>query len=274
MAAGTPPIVLVLAGHDPTGGAGLIADAEAVRAQGGWALTVPTALTVQTTRDVEAVMPCSASDLTATARAVTEDMPPAAIKTGLIADLPTLEAVAELCACWPQLPLVVDPVLRAGGGRELSSSALLAAFHQRLLPQATVLTPNLAELARLAPQGKTAEERAGMLLKAGAGAVLVTGTDDTRGNQVIHTLYQLTGSRQWQWPRLPGQYHGSGCTLASALAAALAAGISLEAACERAQYFSWQALQHALRPGHDQALPDRWAAANELSTGGYRNDGW
>ncbi|RKR07259.1 hydroxymethylpyrimidine/phosphomethylpyrimidine kinase [Kushneria sinocarnis] len=268
---GTPPVVLVLAGHDPTGGAGLIADAEAIRALGGWALTVPTALTVQTSRDVEAVTPCAAGGLTAAARAVAADMPPAALKVGLLADLATLEAVVELRARWLELPLVIDPVLRAGGGQELSSEALLAAFRQRLLPLASVITPNLAELARLAPGAGTVAARAEALLAAGAGAVLATGTDGTEGEQVIHTLFRPGGTRQWQWPRLPGQYHGSGCTLASALAAGLAAGLPLEPACERAQRFSWAALRHAVRPGHGQALPDRWAGMNDLSTPGDRD---
>ncbi len=262
------PCVLVLAGHDPTGGAGLMADAEAIRAMGGWALTVPTALTRQTTVDVQAVMPRPGEEILASARAVLEDCDISAIKVGLMADLSSLEAVIALCAAHAHLPIIIDPVLRAGGGRELSSQALMAAFVERLLPLATLITPNLQELARLAAvrSGQTALDgqdiagQAKRLLAEGANAILATGTDvaDARHQaHVIHRLYTPGGARQWSWPRLAGSYHGSGCTLASATAALLAQGEALESACQQAQQFTWQSLETALTPGRGQQIPDR-----------------
>ncbi|REC95109.1 bifunctional hydroxymethylpyrimidine kinase/phosphomethylpyrimidine kinase [Kushneria indalinina] len=257
------PCVLVLAGHDPTGGAGLIADAEAVRAMGGWALTVPTALTCQTTVDVQNVMPRPGEEILATARALLDDCDIRAIKVGLIADLSALEAVIELCTAHPHLPIIIDPVLKAGGGRELSGQTLMAAFARRLLPLASLVTPNLQELARLsglAGEDRDAAAQAQRMLATGAGAVLATGADTASERQqacVVHRLYTPDGMREWSWPRLPGSYHGSGCTLASATAALLARGERLESACEQAQQFTWQSLETALMPGRGQYIPDR-----------------
>ncbi|MDR5893674.1 hydroxymethylpyrimidine/phosphomethylpyrimidine kinase [Halomonas mongoliensis] len=254
------PAVLVMAGHDPTGGAGLIADAEAIAACGGWALTIPTALTVQSCRDVQRVVPCDPDTMRAAAEAL-DEFEIAAIKVGLVADLATLDAVSDIVRRFPGVPLVVDPVLKAGGGRELSTAELVDGFRERLLPLADILTPNRGELARLSAQAGEDTERAVELMTLGCQAVLVTGTDapvaGIPADCVAHTLHTPDQSRQWSWPRLAGRYHGSGCTLASALAARLAAGESLVAACEQAQAFTWQTLAHGWRPGEAQSLPRR-----------------
>lgn len=255
------PAVLVLAGHDPSGGAGLTADAETIGACGAWPLTIPTALTVQNSRDVAAVMPCRGDDMRAMAAALRE-FHIAAIKVGLVADLETLDAVADIVRCHPGVPLVVDPVLKAGGGRELSTAELVDAFRERLLPLVDILTPNRLELSRLAGEAEVNDtDRAISLLALGCQAVLVTGTDDpppdSAADRVVHTLHTPDNGRQWQWPRLPGSFHGSGCTLASALAARLAIGESLVEACEQAQDFTWQSLRQGWRPGAGQALPRR-----------------
>ncbi|MBB3230629.1 bifunctional hydroxymethylpyrimidine kinase/phosphomethylpyrimidine kinase [Halomonas stenophila] len=255
------PTVLVLAGHDPSGGAGLVADAEAVAACGGWALTIPTALTVQNCRDVTAVQPVAADTIRDMASAL-EDIDVAAIKVGLLAAPETLEAVVEIIVRRPGVPVVVDPVLRAGGGKELSTEGLVAAFRRRMLPLVDILTPNRQELARLADADCLDEtQRAVNLMHLGCQGVLVTGTDDpdvrTAPDRVVNTLHAPDGDRQWSWPRLPGQFHGSGCTLAAALATRLALGESLIAACQQAQVFTWQALAHGWQPGRDQRLPRR-----------------
>lgn len=255
------PVVLVLAGHDPTGGAGLVADAEAIAACGGWALTIPTALTVQNCRDVAEVLPADPGAMRRMVAAL-DGFEIAAIKVGLVASTAILDAVTDIVRRHPGVPLVVDPVLRAGGGSELSTAELVDAFRERLLPLVDILTPNRQELARLsAGVNGDDTERAVELMTLGCQAVLVTGTDDPSGrvpaDRVEHTLHAPDVSRQWSWPRLDGDFHGSGCTLAAALAARLAAGESVVTACEQAQAFTWQALAHGWRPGHDQALPRR-----------------
>ncbi|APE30880.1 hydroxymethylpyrimidine/phosphomethylpyrimidine kinase [Halomonas aestuarii] len=255
------PTVLVLAGHDPTGGAGLVADSEAVAACGGWALTLPTALTVQNCRDVSAVRPVPADDLRAMAAAL-DEVEIAAIKIGLIPDGDVLDAVVDILRRRPGVPVVMDPVLQAGGGSELSTIELIDGIRHHLLPRVDILTPNRRELARLAGPGCDDDtERAVTLMSLGCQALLVTGTDHPAArvpaDRVEHTLHAPDTSRQWTWPRLEGVFHGSGCTLASALASRLAAGESLVAACEQAQAFTWQALAHGWQPGQDQRLPRR-----------------
>ena len=265
-----PPVVLVLAGHDPTGGAGLIADSEAIAACGGWAVTVPTALTVQDCVNVHRVVPVAA-ELVRDMAARLGDFHLAAIKVGLIASRDSLDAVVDIIKAHPGVPAVVDPVLKAGGGKELSTTALSEAFRARLLPLVDILTPNRHELARLAGgETQNDEAHAQHLMQLGCGAVLVTGSDDPAedvpGEEVQHVLYRHEGPLAWRWPRLEGSFHGSGCTMAAALAARLAAGDSLRAACEQAQRFAWQALLEAWQPGNAQALPQRMFLAQAGQT--------
>ena len=257
----SPPVVLILAGHDPTGGAGLVADSEAVAACGGWGVTIPTALTVQSCRDVKRVVPVPARLVREMGDAL-DEFAIAAIKVGLIASVDVLDSVVDIVRAHPGVPVVVDPVLKAGGGSELSTDALLDAFRARLLPLVDILTPNRLELARLAGSDATDDPaRAAQLLALGCRAILVTGTDAPEAevpvDQVQQVLYSGEQSIRWQWPRLSGHYHGSGCTLAAALAARLAGGEPLQIACEQAQSFTWQALANGWRPGSHQSLPRR-----------------
>ncbi|SHE72815.1 hydroxymethylpyrimidine/phosphomethylpyrimidine kinase [Modicisalibacter ilicicola DSM 19980] len=256
------PVVLVMAGHDPTGGAGLAADVEAIAACGGWAVTVPTALTVQTTHDVLQVMPCGADGIRDMAWTLLDEFEVAAIKVGLIADVVTLDAIEDVVRACPGVPLVVDPVFKAGGGATLATSALIDEFRHRLLPLVDVLTPNRQELARLAGEPQQDDvERVVALMSLGCQSILVTGTDDpppgASADDVVHTLHTPETSRQWRWPRLAGNYHGSGCTLAAALGARLAAGERLVSACEQAQRFTWESLRRGWQPGNGQTLPGR-----------------
>ncbi|WP_447927517.1 bifunctional hydroxymethylpyrimidine kinase/phosphomethylpyrimidine kinase [Vreelandella sp. EE27] len=257
-----PPVVLVLAGHDPTGGAGLIADSEAVAGCGGWAMTIPTATTVQNCHDVQRVLPADPQMMLQMAQAL-EGLPVSAIKLGLLADEATLLAAERIIRRFPGVPVIADPVLKAGGGAELSTAALQKRYVQRLLPLVDILTPNRFELAALTPdveEGADDTTRAVALISQGGQAVLVTATDDPLpGNdgQVVHTLHSPDTTRQWQWPRLAQRFHGSGCTLASAIAARMAVGERLPTACEQAQRFTWQALSEAFEPPDGQYLPNR-----------------
>ncbi|NVN57535.1 hydroxymethylpyrimidine/phosphomethylpyrimidine kinase [bacterium Scap17] len=264
------PYVLVLAGHDPSGGAGLVADSEAIRAGGGWALTVPTALTVQNSCNVQAVIPQSGESMLAMARTLCEDFRPGALKIGLLASEAALAAtvvlIKELRKRWPGLPVVWDPVLKAGGGRELSTESLLCEARERLLPQVDVLTPNRAELSRLAacPPGECEDSLAEHLLATGTGAVLVTGTDPLERevasppvSSVIHRLYRRGhATLSMDCPRLPGSFHGSGCTLASHLAVRLACGMPLPSAWQASQHATWQSLVDGQQRGLKGALPE------------------
>lgn len=255
------PVVLVLAGNDPSGGAGVQADIEAIASMGCHAAPVLTALTVQDTCNVKEMIPLSPGLVASQARAVLEDIPVAAIKIGLLGGVEIAEVVHTLLLDYPGVPVVLDPVLAAGGGAELASEALIEALRVLLAPLATVLTPNSIEARRLAPEADTLEACAMALLDLGCDFVLLKGAHE-RSTQVINSLYgnrRLLESSAWE--RLPGEYHGSGCTLASAMAALLAQGHEPLSASRRAQQYTWDSLRHAYRIGKGQLIPHRlfWA---------------
>lgn len=203
------------------------------------------------------------------ARILLEDMPVAAFKLGLLGSPENVAAVAEIVADYPEIPLVIDPVLASGRGDELSTEEVILAMRELLVPQATLLTPNSLEVRRLAQTEGDEEctdlaECASILVASGAEYVLVTGTHENTA-QVINTLYREGGPvRADAWDRLPGSYHGSGCTLASAVAANLANGLGMEDAVRDAQEYTWQSLAAGFRPGMGQFVPDRFFWAREL----------
>ena len=259
------PVVLSIAGVDPTGGAGLQADIEAITSMGCHACPVVAAVTVQDTHDVKLVKAMPASLVVAQARAVLEDMPVHAIKLGLLGSVEIIQAVHTLLTDYPELPVVLDPILAAGGGTELSDDAMLDAMRTLLVPQATVITPNSLEVRRLAPGADTLDACATALLDRGADLVLVTGTHE-QTPQVRNSLHvQGRPPEHFTWERLDGSYHGSGCTLASAIAGLLAQGQEPFSAIHEAQEYTWQSLAHGYRLGMGQLLPNRlfWAEAEE-----------
>ncbi len=262
-----PPIVLTFAATDPSGGAGLQADILTIASMGCHPLSVVTAVTVQDTGGVDDVLPIDAEWVADQARAVLEDMPVAAFKIGLLGSVENIAAIAEIISDYPDIPLVFDPILASGRGDELSNEDMLDAMRELLLPQTTILTPNSMEARRLIQDEENDEDNpdlaecAKRIIKLGCEYVLVTGTHE-HTLKVINTLYSGRGVvRSDNWPRLPGIYHGSGCTLASAIAALLASGLPIEEAVKEAQEYTWQALQFGFRPGMGQHIPDRlfWA---------------
>jgi len=253
--ASLPPVVLIIAGNDPSGGAGLAADIQAVSAMGAHPAPVATALTVQDTRDVHRVVAADPGLVAEQAQLVLEDLPVAAVKLGLLASAAVGRAVAALLR-GRTLPLVVDPVLKASGGGRLADDELLQVYMQELFPLATLVTPNGHEARRLAPQALDAAGRAEALLKTGATHVLIKGADEATA-EVHNALYGAGGHRDYTWPRLPGVYHGSGCTLASGIAGLLAKGVPLTAAVEQAQRYTWETLKQGWQLGHGQFIPNR-----------------
>ena len=260
-----PPVVLTFAASDPSGGAGLQADLLTLASMGCHPLSVVTALTVQDTLGVEGVMAIDADWVADQARALLEDMPVDAFKIGVLGSVENIAAIAEILSDYPDVPLVLDPVLASGRGDELATEEMGHALRELLLPQTTILTPNSMEARRLADIDDEDDPSlftcAARLVEAGSEYVLVTGTHEATP-QVVNTLYAKSGVvRSDTWPRLPNQYHGSGCTLASAIAAMLANGLALPEAVREAQDYTWHALEKAYRPGMGQHLPDRlfWA---------------
>ena len=260
-----PPLVLAFAATDPSGGAGLQADVLTLASMGCHPLSVVTAITVRDTLAAEGFLALDAEWVADQARCLLEDMAVDAFKIGALGSVENVAAVAEIVSDYPDVPLVLDPIHASGHGDESAADELVHAIRELLLPQALVVTPNGMEARRLA-EGDDADEPAlalcaERLLEAGAGYVLITGTHEPTAD-IVNTLYGKSGVvRTDRWQRLPGTFHGSGCTLASAIAALLANGLDLADAVHEAQEYTWQTLQRAYRPGMGLLLPDRlfWA---------------
>lgn len=271
-----PPLVLVFAATDPSGGAGLQADIMALSSMGCHPLSVVTAVTIQDTMGVDDVSPIEAEWVADQARCVLEDMPVAAFKIGLLGNVEQIAAIAEVVSDYPEVPLVLDPVLASGRGDELVTDEMVIALKELLIPQTTILTPNSLEVRRLAAEegeegdGPDLSVCAKRIIATGCEYVLITGTHENTA-QVVNTLYGQSGVvRTDSWPRLSGTYHGSGCTLASAIAATIANGLEVSDAVKDAQEYTWQTLKSAFRPGMGQHIPDRlfWAREDESPAGG------
>ena len=267
----SPPIVLSFAASDPSGGAGLQADILTLSSMGCHALSVVTAITVQDTVGVEGVLALDAEWVADQARCVLEDMPVTVFKLGLLGSVEIIAAIAEVVSDYPEVPLVLDPVVSSGRGDELATEDMVIAMRELIIPQTTLITPNSLEARRLAldesddSDDPTLEECARRILALGCEYVLITGTHENT-SQVVNTLYSQDGLlRSDSWQRLPGTYHGSGCTLASAIAATIANGLSISEAVRDAQEYTWQTLSSAYRPGMGQHIPDRlfWAREDD-----------
>jgi hydroxymethylpyrimidine/phosphomethylpyrimidine kinase len=250
------PCVLVFAGLDPSGGAGIQADIEAIGANGAHALPIVTALTVQDNERVYEVAPVDSALLVRQAAVLIERMPIRAVKIGIPGSCSNAEAIAgivsQLRAVQPDLPVVLDPVLASGRGDALARGNALATLAP-LLKLATLLVPNGPEAAALgidvdAPSTLSCPH------------VLVTG-GHADGAEVINRWLQANsgqlGVRDWRWPRLPGDFHGSGCTLASSIAACLALGAPMAQALDDGQRYCHDALARAYAIAPGQLIPGR-----------------
>ena len=251
------PVVLSIAGHDPTGGAGIQADIEALLSVGCHPATAVTCLTVQDTHNVSQMLPLDERFVTAQIRTILQDLPVAAIKIGLLGSAEVAEAVHTVLADYPDLPIVLDPILSAGGGASLSDEAVLESIRRTLIPHTTVLTPNSREARRLTPAADNLDACGMALLDLGAEFVLITGSHEPE-TQVVNSLY--AGNRVLQkyvWQRLPAEFHGSGCTLAATVAGLLAQGNEPCSAIEQAQRYTWKSLDGGYRVGMGQLVPNR-----------------
>jgi hydroxymethylpyrimidine/phosphomethylpyrimidine kinase len=245
-----PPLALTFAASDPTGGAGLQADLLTLAALGCHPLSVVTALTVQDTSGVEHLEAVDAALVARQAERVLAETRVAAFKVGVVGSAANARAIAAIAAARAEVPLVLDPVLASGRGDALAGDAVVQALLEFLVPRASVVTPNIPEEARLGGAKR--------LLERGCRYVLVTGTHAST-EEVVNRLYDRGGLvREDRWQRLPGSYHGSGCTLASAIAALLAKGRPVPDAVREAQEFTWRSLAAAFRTGAGQALPNRF----------------
>lgn len=220
-----------------------------------------TGITVQDTVGVDDLLSMEADWVADQARMILEDMPVAAFKVGVIGSADNVAVIAEIAADYPDIPLVLDPVLASGAGDEFATDELIAAMRDLLIPHTMVITPNSIEARRLVDDDDSElslDECARRIRGLGCEYVLITGTHENT-HQVVNTLYNRGGKvRADSWQRLSGSYHGSGCTLASAIAACLAVGMEMPEAIREAQEYTWQSLKAGYRPGMGQFVPDRW----------------
>ncbi len=258
--------LLSFGGTDPTGGAGLQADSEAMRYFGTHCCPIVTAVTAQDTHDLHTLYPLPAELVAAQAKAVLSDIAIAAIKISLVPNAEIAVVIADIIRDYPNLPVVLDPVLSTGAGSVLAAQPDAIAEH--LLPLATLTTPNQREvfaLAGMSPGEAALDECAQVLLDKGSQHVLMTGTDSetekASSDLVTHFHYYLEdGALKKETvsaKRLPQQYHGSGCTFAASLTALLAQGQSVSEGINIAQEYTWETLSQAYQLGKGQWLPNR-----------------
>lgn len=257
--------VLVFSGLDPSGGAGISADIESIGAVGAHALPVITALTVQDNDRVYAVNPVDASVISHQARVLAKKIPVSAVKIGIVGNRDNAvaigEAISGLRQQQPGLPVVLDTVLGSGHGFALADGIPEYALSP-LIALATLVTPNLPEAKRLYPLADDIKMQAEHLIAQGAGNVLIKGGHGDDGNAVFNHWFSAGGMKQWKWKRLPGEFHGTGCTLASAIAGYLAQGFSMEEALDKGQGWCQATLENAFSIAKGQKIPDRHVCLN------------
>ncbi len=247
--------LLVVAGSDSGGGAGIEADIKTATALGAYAATAITALTAQNTRGIERIFPIPPDFVAQAMSAVLRDIGADAVKTGMLVDAATVDAVADtLEKLAPDVPLVIDPVMVSSSGTRLLAEDAIDLLKRRLIARATIITPNLPEAEILAghpiPDLAAMKRAAAALRELGAYAAVITG-GHLAGATVRDVIADADGGHVFESPRLEtAATHGTGCTFASAVAAGIAQGMAIRAAVERAHRFVHDAIRTA--PGLGQ----------------------
>jgi hydroxymethylpyrimidine/phosphomethylpyrimidine kinase len=251
------PVVLSFSGHDPSGGAGIQADIETLNSHQCHSASIITALTEQDTRNVKKLIPQCPENIISQANTLLDDLDVNAFKIGLCGHHETAIAIYAILKQHPDIPVILDPVLAAGGGAELSNQRLLTTLVDLLLPCTTVLTPNSEEARRLTGLDDLTECGLDLLAK-GCKYVLITGTHETTPSVNNQLFYDNRCWETYAWDRLPASYHGSGCTLATSIAALVAHGLEPIQAVLEAQEYTWNSLNSAYQPGKGQYNPNRF----------------
>jgi len=259
------PVVMTFAGTDTSGGAGLQADIETLASMGCHAAPVVTAVTVQDTQRLYRFQALDAGLVVEQARAALEDIPVAAFKIGMVGSVEIIEAIHSILMDYPDFPVVLDPLIKAGGGGVMATDEIIDAMVNLLFPMTTILTPNSNEARAFAPEADTLDACAQELMELGSQYILITGAHENTPH--VENILYGDGQRleTYSWDRLPDEYHGSGCTLAAAIAGLLAQEMSPATAVMEAQEFTWESLNSAYRIGLGQHIPNRlfWALSDD-----------
>ncbi len=250
------PVVLVLAGHDPCGGAGIQADIETLAAHGCIATSIITSLTAQNTQSFSYHIPQVAEDFLTQGKLVIEDIKIDACKIGAIGSEELIHAIHELISD-KTFPVILDPVIQSTTGYDFSNEEMCSLISELLLPFTTMITPNLKEALQLTGT-QTPQAAAEKLLELGCKNVLITDVEASEITIVNH-LYQEGGQAQtFTFEHVSGDFHGSGCTLSSAISANIAKDIKIIPAVKQAQEFTWNSLKNGLKLGKGQIHPNRF----------------
>lgn len=245
--------VLVFSGLDPCGGAGISADIETINQFGITALPIITSLTVQNTESLKDVTEVDSNLIIEQFNHLKEDIDFSVVKVGLISSERQVSTICSLLRECNNLTIVLDPIIKSSSGNDLLNENVIKALKTKLLPMVDVLTPNLSELVALCPNKD--EQQAVESLQCEW--VLVTTTDSSE-KHIEHRLYNRAKLvERFNYNKLPGAYHGSGCTLSSAISALLSVGVNTKTACKRALEYTYQTLLNAKSIGKIQYHPNR-----------------
>ena len=257
------PNVMTFSATDATSGAGLQADVLTIASLNCNPLSIVTGVSVQDTIGVKGLTAINAELVNDQTRTILGDMEISAFKCGLLGSVENIRIIAEILEDYPEIPLIIDPVLASGRGDDLVNAEIMKAMLELLFPKSYLITPNNHEARRMVIEANENFEDLSIDLCAerlkllGCKNILITGTEETT-EKVINTLYEKSGTvNPFHWDRLPEVYHGSGCTLASAVSAYLALGFNLKTAVEEAQIYTWESLKNASKLGKGQYIPDR-----------------
>ena len=269
----SPPKVMTFSATDPTGGAGLQADILTISSLGCYPVSIVTGFTVQDTIGVNKLIPIDSELVNEQARLILEDMEVEIFKLGLLGSKENIATIAEIISDYPDIPLIIDPILASGRGDAFSDIDTRTMMMELLFSESLLITPNSLEARQLVsdeeePLNLAIDACADRFKKMGCENILITGTHDNTEN-VINTLYNSSNQIiPYHWDRLPGSYHGSGCTLTAAISAYYALGLSIDEAVEEAQHFTWQTLKNSFKPGMGQLIPNRFFRGNDFEGDG------
>ena len=242
------PIVLCFSGFDPTGGAGIQADIEAINANNAQAMGVLTAITAQNTSEIVQFTPVNKQLISLQANTILTEFQPKVFKLGMLANSEVVEAILTIISKYPNVPVVLDPVLKSSSKNSLSEDNLIKAM-EAIIPLTKLITPNQSELDALGGLDS--------LFKLGAKNVLLTTTDSSKTDNITHYWHQPQKTTKFHCKRLPHKYHGSGCTLASSISANLARGLNLAQAIKQGLDYTWHSLANATVSNNPQLIPNR-----------------
>ena len=250
------PVVLALSGHDPSGAAGVQADIEALARADCQCISVITSLTTQNTTEFRAMHPQTPARFREQLDLLTDEIPVDACKIGLIGSIGLAETIVDYLET-KKFPVVLDPVLASGSGVKLAQQDLIRNMREYLFPHTAVITPNLGEALALTGHNEMTQALHA-LLDLGCDTALITNADNAQDKVVNSWMSKNREVYSYTWEKLPGVYHGSGCTLSAYLAGRLARGDPVKAAVEKAQEYTWQTLRNARRTGKSQLHPERF----------------